>query len=360
MRSGTIAWLLGSISLCYLPSLPAFSWLGALVVILVMAAQPSLRPLRILMFALVGFAWTGWHASAQIDTRDRFASLPRDVLIEGTVSGIPNVGRRRARFEVHVTRVHTGERWLPIGGRWRVDWYDATDRILAGQRWRLPVRRSTRSLPVSPGGYDLSKHLFRRNIAATAYIRADEGPELLGLGSDLGLDRVRQGLSELIATELEGRPLAGLVAALAVGDRQRLTSDQRSVLADTGTAHLVAISGLHIGLVAVYVGSLTARTLRTGSEVRPAEITVSVAAAAVGLGAMVWEANPSYGLVVGISLFAAVMLASVNGVLIPILFERFGVDPAVAAGPLVTTSNDITGILIYFGLATIFIDLLVR
>ncbi len=296
MRSGTIAWLLGSISLCYLPSLPAFSWLGALVVILVMAAQPSLRPLRILMFALVGFAWTGWHASAQIDTRDRFASLPRDVLIEGTVSGIPNVGRRRARFEVHVTRVHTGERWLPIGGRWRVDWYDATDRILAGQRWRLPVRRSTRSLPVSPGGYDLSKHLFRRNIAATAYIRADEGPELLGLGSDLGLDRVRQGLSELIATELEGRPLAGLVAALAVGDRQRLTNDQRSVLADTGTAHLVAISGLHIGLVAAFGLLLGASVWRTVPAL-VARIPAPIAGGAVAfLGAGAYAALAGFAL----------------------------------------------------------------
>ena len=80
----------------------------------------------------------------------------------------------------------------------------------------------------------------------------------------------------------------------------------------------------------------------------------------VGLGAMLWQANPAYGVVVGVSLFVAVMFASFFGVLIPIVFEKLGVDPAVAAGPLVTTSNDITGVLIYFGLATLFIDLLVR
>ena len=75
---------------------------------------------------------------------------------------------------------------------------------------------------------------------------------------------------------------------------------------------------------------------------------------------MLWQANPVYGVVVGVSLFVAVMFASLFGVLIPIVFEKMGVDPAVAAGPLVTTSNDITGVLIYFGLATLFIDLLVR
>ena len=61
---------------------------------------------------------------------------------------------------------------------------------------------------------------------------------------------------------------------------------------------------------------------------------------------------------IGVSLFLAITLASLNGSLIPILFERWNIDPAVAAGPLVTTSNDITGILIYFGLASLLIDYL--
>ncbi|MEM1177122.1 MAG: magnesium transporter [Acidobacteriota bacterium] len=51
---------------------------------------------------------------------------------------------------------------------------------------------------------------------------------------------------------------------------------------------------------------------------------------------------------VGISLFLTVQLASLNGVLIPVIFHRLGFDPAVASGPLVTTSNDVLGILIYF------------
>jgi magnesium transporter len=59
-------------------------------------------------------------------------------------------------------------------------------------------------------------------------------------------------------------------------------------------------------------------------------------------------------------MFFAILVASLNGVMIPLLFERLGVDPAVAAGPLVTTSNDITGILIYFGLASLLIQFLVK
>ena len=80
----------------------------------------------------------------------------------------------------------------------------------------------------------------------------------------------------------------------------------------------------------------------------------------VGLGALLLQQNPWYAVVVGGAMFVAMMLASCNGAVIPLVFERLGIDPAVAAGPLVTTSNDITGILIYFGFASLLIGQLVR
>lgn len=73
----------------------------------------------------------------------------------------------------------------------------------------------------------------------------------------------------------------------------------------------------------------------------------AVAALAAGGGELKLAA------VIGISLFVSIQLASLNGVLIPVVFKRLGFDPAVASGPLVTTTNDIIGISIYFGLATL-------
>ncbi len=72
------------------------------------------------------------------------------------------------------------------------------------------------------------------------------------------------------------------------------------------------------------------------------------------------EQNPAYSAVVASSLFLAIMLASLIGSLLPMAFERMGIDPAVASGPMVTTFSDITGILVYFGLAALMIDRLVR
>lgn len=72
----------------------------------------------------------------------------------------------------------------------------------------------------------------------------------------------------------------------------------------------------------------------------------------VALVALAIDKNPVYSVVVGVALFGAIVVASLNGALIPLVFQRFGIDPAVASGPLVTTGSDITGILIYFGLAS--------
>lgn len=83
-------------------------------------------------------------------------------------------------------------------------------------------------------------------------------------------------------------------------------------------------------------------------------------AALVAVAAVVLQQNPWYSLVVGGSMLCAMLLAAVNGAAIPLLFRRLGIDPALAAGPLVTTSNDITGILIYFSFASLLIGMLVR
>lgn len=163
--------------------------------------------------------------------------------------------------------------------------------------------------------------------------------------------------------------LAGLVLAGSLIGFFEVTLQEAALL----IAFLPAIMGMG-GNIGSQTSTIAVRGLATGritvsgesvrqflwQQLKVGAILGVVCSLVVGTGAMIWKANPAYGGVVGVSLFVAVMLASMNGVLIPIVFEKLGVDPAVAAGPLVTTSNDITGVMIYFGLATLFIDLLVR
>ena len=56
---------------------------------------------------------------------------------------------------------------------------------------------------------------------------------------------------------------------------------------------------------------------------------------------------------VGISLLVAIVISSLVGTLVPILFHKIKVDPAVASGPLITTINDLVAVVTYYGLAWI-------
>ena len=74
--------------------------------------------------------------------------------------------------------------------------------------------------------------------------------------------------------------------------------------------------------------------------------------ALVGIIGYVWQKDYFIGVTIGIAMFSAITVAATIGSLLPLFFNKFDIDPAVASGPFVTTINDITGLLIYFGVAT--------
>ena len=110
----------------------------------------------------------------------------------------------------------------------------------------------------------------------------------------------------------------------------------------------VAVRGLSTGRLEAGDGRLLAFFVR---QLRVALLLGLACGALVGGVALVLHRNAIFGLVVGLSLFLSILLASATGALIPLALERLGFDPAVASGPVLSTANDITGILIYFGLA---------
>ncbi len=93
-------------------------------------------------------------------------------------------------------------------------------------------------------------------------------------------------------------------------------------------------------------------------EVRVGMIMGSVCGFTVGLVAWFWHGNPFLGVVVGLAMVVAMVVAASMGVVAPAAFKKLGIDPAIASTPFVQTANDITGILIYFATATAFISYL--
>ncbi len=72
--------------------------------------------------------------------------------------------------------------------------------------------------------------------------------------------------------------------------------------------------------------------------------------------AVIWLQQPRFGLILAVAMMSVLFNATFMGTMIPFLLKRLGVDPAIATGPFITTSNDILGLVVYFGIMSIFFN----
>lgn len=93
-------------------------------------------------------------------------------------------------------------------------------------------------------------------------------------------------------------------------------------------------------------------------EITTGILVGAVCGIVVTLMIYIWKGNFFLGLLVGIAITATLTVATLSGALIPLIMDKFKIDPAVASGPFITTLNDITSVIIYFGMATAFMGLL--
>nr|WP_244852991.1 magnesium transporter [Bacillus sp. J14TS2] len=89
-------------------------------------------------------------------------------------------------------------------------------------------------------------------------------------------------------------------------------------------------------------------------------VTGAICGILVSLVIFVWKHDLVLGLLVGFSILASLLVATIGGSLVPLIMHKLKIDPAVASGPFITTMNDITSILIYFGLATMLMSYLIH
>lgn len=155
----------------------------------------------------------------------------------------------------------------------------------AGQKIEVLAILRPPPAPVEPGAFDFQRHLFFQQIGAVGFA---VGPVTITREAtdEAFVSRMRNGVTARVAETLSGQT-AALAAALLVGDRGRVNGASLQNLRDSGLAHLLAISGLHVGLVAGFLFFL----IRGGLACWPAVALThpikkyAAIAAAVGAGA---------------------------------------------------------------------------
>ena len=228
------------------------SWPGALecpevLAVAVAAAWIGFGP--VVGIAVATTAWTMLNLGWALDQRLAPQLAGRDVIVSGAICDFPRDAGRARRFTLHVDR---GVGDPPLPARIYVASYGVLPNdARGGQRWRLKLRLKRPRGTSNPGGFDFERWSLTRQLGATGYVRRSAINRRIGSGADwCPLMPVRQFLADEIEQAVAGSDAARFLPALAVGARHRLTAADWRVLRRTGLVHLMAISGLHIGMVA--------------------------------------------------------------------------------------------------------------
>jgi competence protein ComEC len=248
VRAGAIAFLGGILAVQQLASLPSLAW----ALLLVPALLLSLWHPRWLLFAflIAGFAWVTWRADLILQDHLPPTLEGRDIVVEGYIADLPQPTDYGSRFAFDVVRAHVDDSPATVPARIRLS-ADSNVIVRAGETWRFTVRLKRPHGLQNPGGVDYEAYLFRNHLRATGYVRSDPAPvQLRETSAFYGVDRLRDQLGHRMRAILGNNAYAGLIVALVNGDSGGVTDAQWETLRRTGTLHLVAISGLHISLIA--------------------------------------------------------------------------------------------------------------
>jgi competence protein ComEC len=266
---------LGIFSIAWWPLLPRLEIIFAVMVCsipLCISLWAALK-LRLLFTLLMGVSLG--LISGHLLIKD---SLPtafdgEDILLTGTIVGLVDSNAKRSRFSFRVdSALPAVDSSCEIAlKKILISWYGKND-LKPGQRWQLLARlRQPRGF-VNPRAFDYQAWLLQQAYGATGYVRAaypaarlQNNPlsfDSLALAPAILSAELRTELRERIdSANLSARGRA-VILALTIGDKQRL-SEWWQDLARMGIVHLLVISGLHIGLIAL-LGTIVGSGLNRG------------------------------------------------------------------------------------------------
>ncbi|MCG7913819.1 MAG: DNA internalization-related competence protein ComEC/Rec2 [Candidatus Thiodiazotropha weberae] len=256
MNRFLIGFVIGVALFHLLDQLPGLTWLS---VALTFPLLWRFKPLRPLLAIAAGAGWSLLNASLILHHQLPLKLERSDLILEGVVDSLPVTQGRLSRFQMRVTSLHDENDELVDISRVQISWFGATKELSIGDVWRFKVRLIRPRGAQNPAGFDHEKWLFMQQIQAKGYVRdwagnsqldSDQFPTLLGL--------LRQNIAKAIDNATDKPGPAALLKALAVGDKRGMDRQAWQTFTHTGTNHLIAISGLHIGLVAgwcLFIGS---------------------------------------------------------------------------------------------------------
>ena len=271
--------------------------------------------MAVVLAAGLGFGLTAWRATEFARHALNPALEGQDLLVTGVVRAMPQRSDEAVRFRMVVeSALQQGQPvtlppqillgwYAGFGGRSNLPSENTTDpdewalalqrqpqNLRAGERWQMTLRLKAPHGNSNPHGFDYELWLWEQGIQATGYVRAgvrNDPPVRLSVTWAYPVERARQVVREAIDQRVADRHLAGVLAALVVGDQGAIDRADWDVFRATGVAHLMSISGLHITMFAWVAGLGVAGLWRRSVRLTPRLCLALPACTAGALGGLV-------------------------------------------------------------------------
>ena len=182
----------------------------------------------------------------------RQLALPKETVLEGWLYREPERSPTRGRLHLEAERVWRDGKPRPAAGKVRITVRHMQDDWRYGDRLRVTLKLRVPRNFHTPGSFDHIGYLARRGIYVTAFLWDDEGIERIGKSGTRRrhrIERVRRTIGAFFDAQLAPTP-AAVLRALIIGDKSRIDPEVRHDFQSVGAAHVLAISGLHVGTVA--------------------------------------------------------------------------------------------------------------
>jgi competence protein ComEC len=262
MRTWTLAFFCGVIWLQCLRDLPALSWCPVILILVCLsgfAAKKIWRYLRLPAACACGFVWCLFYAHWQSAWTIPEDWQGKDLQVRGYIASIPHSAETGSSFLFSVRKINYGNKDYPLHALVKLSWRNDEIHLHAGEEWDLAVHLKKPYGTMNPGGFDYEAYAFQEGIRANGYVVDKFNNHFMSSHwYRYTLNRLREIIASRIAANLPASETSPWITALVIGEHSNIDVSSWEVLRKTGTNHLMAIAGLHIGLMAALAHLLVA------------------------------------------------------------------------------------------------------
>src|SRR6266545_256774 len=181
------------------------------------------------------------------------------VTIEGVIDSRPEAGERGTRLYVQAEKIFRERQYAAVEGRLLLYIGEGRIECLTGDRVRFSSRIQRPRSYGLPGEFDYPERLAYEKVYVTGFVKNPAGVILMREGVDYRLQRSIDSIAVRIGSfidETVPRSESGILRALLIGDKGKISPTVKDAYSRTGVNHILAISGFHVGIIALFTFQL--------------------------------------------------------------------------------------------------------